>query len=81
MAWIKIVPESGAEGALGEAYARVPRWNGRVANIIRVHSVSPGTLTAHVDLYQRLTYGPSELSRAERETIAVGVSAANDCHY
>jgi AhpD family alkylhydroperoxidase len=26
-------------------------------------------------------FGPSGLSRAEREAMAVCVSAANDCHY
>jgi AhpD family alkylhydroperoxidase len=26
-------------------------------------------------------FGPSELSRADRELLAVVVSVANDCHY
>lgn len=81
MAWIKVVPESEADGSLKEAYDKVPRWKGRVANIIRVHSLSPPVLLAHDDLYRRLMYGPSELSRRERETIAVAVSATNRCHY
>ena len=36
---------------------------------------------AHVLLYRTILFGPSGLSRVERETLAVAVSAANDCHY
>jgi alkylhydroperoxidase family enzyme len=35
----------------------------------------------HYALYRTSMYGPSPLSRAEREAIAVVVSAANDCFY
>jgi len=47
----------------------------------KVHSVSPEAMTAHLDLYRRLMFGRSELSRREREAIAVAVSATNACHY
>jgi len=46
-----------------------------------VHSLAPQTLTAHLELYKRLMFGPSDLSREEREMIAVAVSSANGCHY
>jgi len=42
---------------------------------------SPAAMTAHLDLCRRVMFGPSELSRREREAIAVAVSAANACHY
>jgi alkylhydroperoxidase family enzyme len=32
-------------------------------------------------LYAAIMFGPSELSRADRELLAVVVSVANDCHY
>jgi hypothetical protein len=32
-------------------------------------------------LYRTVMFGDSPLGRAEREAIAVAVSAANDCHY
>jgi len=38
-------------------------------------------MRAHVGLYRTIMFGESPLSRSERETIAVVVSAANDCHY
>jgi hypothetical protein len=34
-----------------------------------------------MELYRAIMFGPSELSRTERELLAVVVSCANDCHY
>jgi alkylhydroperoxidase family enzyme len=34
-----------------------------------------------MELYKAIMFGPSELARAERELLAVVVSAANRCHY
>lgn len=81
MPWIKVIDEAEAEGALQKAYATVTAARGRVANVLKVHSVAPGTLTAHLALDRTLMFGRSDLSRAERETIGVAVSAANGCHY
>jgi alkylhydroperoxidase family enzyme len=50
-------------------------------NILASHSLSPDALRAHERLYKTLLFGVSGLSRAEREAIAVAVSAANECHY
>jgi hypothetical protein len=41
----------------------------------------PAALRAHYDLYRTLMFGRSELSRAQREMIAVVVSKTNGCHY
>lgn len=81
MAWIRMIDEADATGELKAAYAEVSAARGRVANILKVHGVSPATVTSHLELYRRLMFGPSELSRREREAIAVAVSAANACHY
>ena len=32
-------------------------------------------------IYLSIMYGPSPLSRAQREMMAVVTSQANDCHY
>ena len=74
MPWIKVIDEGEADGPLREAYAAVRGARGQVASILKVHSVSPATMSAHLELYQRLMFGPSELTRAERETLAVAVS-------
>ncbi len=54
---------------------------GSLANILACHSLNRPALEAHYALYRTIMYGDSPLARAEREAIAVAVSAANDCHY
>jgi alkylhydroperoxidase family enzyme len=81
MTWIPIIPRAEADQALGAAYDAAAGARGTVANIIGVHSVHPEAMTAHLRLYQELMFAPSELTRAEREAVAVAVSRANDCFY
>lgn len=50
-------------------------------NILRIHGVHSRTMKQHYELYRELMYGPGPLSRAQREMIAVVVSARNDCFY
>jgi alkylhydroperoxidase family enzyme len=54
---------------------------GARSHILQCHSLNPDALRDHVSLYRTIMFGDSDLSRAEREAIAVCVSAANDCHY
>ena len=51
------------------------------ANILASHSLNADALRAHHRLYRTIMYGESPLSRAEREAMAVAVSATTDCHY
>ena len=81
MSWIREIAPEQAPSELATAYARVQAARGWVANILRVHSVNPAALNAHMALYRTLMFGPSELTRAERESIAVAVSSANACDY
>ena len=50
-------------------------------NILSSHSLNARALEAHLRLCHTVVHGESPLTRAEREAIAVCVSAANDCHY
>jgi alkylhydroperoxidase family enzyme len=50
-------------------------------HIVASYSLNPDAVEAHLALYKTLMFGPPGLSRAEREAMAVCVSAANDCHY
>lgn len=59
---------------------RAPGSDG-MANVLASHSLNQEALQAHLVLYRTIMFGPSPLSRSEREAIAVAVSAANDCHY
>ncbi|GAC1659190.1 MAG: hypothetical protein NVS4B3_27160 [Gemmatimonadaceae bacterium] len=81
MAWIRMIPEDEASSTLHDAYAEAGAARGGVANILKVHGVHPSLLVAHLRLYVELMFGRSELTRAERETIAIAVSVANGCHY
>ena len=81
MAWIKIIDEQNAEGSLKEQYDQLIEPWGGVDNILKIHSLNPESLAAHVKLYKTLMYGKSPLRRTDREMIAVVVSEINQCHY
>ena len=50
-------------------------------HILKIHSLDPPSMETHFQMYRGLMFGPSELSRKEREMIAVAVSVENSCHY
>ncbi len=81
MSWIEEIDPDDASGELADCYAALVRQRGKVANILKVHSLNPAALKNHLDLYMTLMFGKSGLSRAEREAVAVVVSANNDCQY
>ena len=76
-----MIADTEAEGAVRDAYAEAGAARGRISNILKVHGVHPEVLTAHLRLYVEVMFGRSEITRAERETMAVAVSVANGCHY
>jgi len=81
MAWIKVVPEEEATGRLKELYAKYANSDGSIDNILKIHSLNVRSLEGHFGLYAHLMRGRSELSRVQREMIAVVASALNQCHY
>jgi len=81
MAWIRIIDESEAEGELKKSYDKLTEPWGGVDNILKIHSLNPRSLTGHFELYKTVMHGPSELTRTQREMIAVTVSAINHCVY
>lgn len=81
MAYIETVPPAEADGALRREYDKATARSGRIWNIVRMMSQNPETLRASMQLYLSTMHGPSPLSRAQREMIAVVVSRANNCHY
>ena len=50
-------------------------------HILRIHGVHSKTRPLHYNLFKELMYAKGPLSRAQREMIAVTVSAINGCHY
>ena len=81
MTWIRTVPEGGAEGDLKPFYDAAMKRAGKVFGIVRLMSPNPKVLEASMDLYLAVMFGPSPLSRAQREMLAVVVSSKNGCHY
>ncbi|MGQ0535644.1 MAG: peroxidase-related enzyme [Methanobacteriota archaeon] len=84
MAVIRVVGEDEASGRLKEIYDEIRRARGSVADAMKVHSLLPETMEAHMRLYLAVQFGPKGeggLGRPEREMLAVVVSAANRCDY
>ena len=81
MAWIKTVDPDDASGPLQSEYARAHARAGRIWNILRLQSLNPEVLKASIAFYLAILYGPSPLSRGQREMLAVVVSRTNGCHY
>jgi uncharacterized peroxidase-related enzyme len=79
MAFIQVIDREAATGELAEAYQKVAALDGEAEEVLKVHSVAPRAMVAHLALYTELMFGQSELSRAEREMIAVAVSVMNQC--
>jgi len=81
MAWIKMIREDDAEGELNKMYQKLIEPWGGVDNIMKIHSLNPPSLSGHFELYSTLMRGRSDLTRVQREMIAVAVSALNRCKY
>jgi uncharacterized peroxidase-related enzyme len=81
MAWIKVVEPPEAMGELKQEYDAALERAGKVSNILKVQSLNPAALTASMQMYRTTMFGPSGLSRAEREMLATVVSWANHCFY
>jgi len=81
MAWIETIDVDDATGELRALYDQIAKKRGKVSNVLRVHSKHPSALKEHLDLYDALMFDDSPLNRAEREAIAVVVSAVNQCDY
>ena len=82
MPWIRTVPPDEAAGLLRQIFDAATRRAGRVFNVVRLQSLRPKVLQASTQLYLELMHAPEgALTRAQREMIAVVVSATNGCHY
>ncbi len=79
--WIRTIEPTDADNDLRAVYERVLSSRGKLSDIMRVQSLAPKAMAAHLDLYLALMFGRSTVSRDEREAIAVAVSATNGCAY
>ena len=73
MSWIKTINENEASGELKDIYENIINKRGKLSN--------PKVMQKHMDLYLSIMFGKSDISREDRELIAVVVSSINKCDY
>ena len=81
MSWIDVIPLDKAVGLLKQQYQAALARAGRVWNIVSIMSQNPKTMRSSMALYLSVMYGPSPLSRGQREMLGVVVSVENQCVY
>ncbi len=81
MPYIEIVEPEDATDELKDIYRTLASSRGKIAEVHKIQSLNPPTIPAHMELYTRIMFSRSPLSRAERELIGVIVSRTNRCVY
>lgn len=84
MAWVKMVNEREADGALAESYremfSRNPHWQ-EIPEMIKVFSTRPEVYHARLSFANAMTFGGSGLGRYREELIATSISAVLGCKF
>ena len=81
-AWIEMIADTDADGALKQALDRARTPHGTVDNVMRVHSLRPSTMDGHVALYRACLHDCSNtVAMWFQEVIASYVSTLNACPY
>ncbi len=81
MPHIRLTEPDEATGLLASEYDAAVGRAGKIFNIVKAMSLNPGVLRTSMEMYKAIMFGPSSLSRAERELLATVTSSANNCHY
>lgn len=81
MAYIEKIAPDEADGLLRRVFQARTKAGGRLWEIVAVQSLNAATLRDSMRFYGQVMFGESELSRAQREMIAVVTSQVNECHY
>ena len=81
MPHIRLIEPDDADGPLQTEYEAAIGRAGKIFNIVKAMSLRPGVLKRSMEMYREIMFGPSELTRAERELVATVVSATNECRY
>ena len=81
MPHIRLTEPDEATGLLAAEYDAAIGRAGKIFNIVKAMSLRPETLHTSMEMYRAIMFGPSSLSRAERELLATVTSSVNDCHY
>ena len=82
MAWIKVISGAEATGELREWYTQIGmKPGGRPGSPYQVLTLNPSALRTLNEFQKAVRFGPSDLTRLQREMIATVVSALNDCLF
>lgn len=81
MANIRVISYEEATGRLKDIYEHLVEKRGKLAAVHTIQSLNPDSIIAHMELYMTVMFSHSPLSRAQREMVAVVVSATNGCAY
>lgn len=78
---INVIDYEKATGRLKVIYDDIISKRGKLAEVHKIQSLRPESIIKHMDLYMEIMFSKSELSRAEREMMAVVTSITNQCYY
>jgi uncharacterized peroxidase-related enzyme len=81
LAALDLGPQDRLDPEIVEYFAKCEEKLGFVPNVFRAYAFDNAKLKAFILMADDLMLGDSGLSKAEREMIAVAVSATNHCHY
>ena len=81
MPHFRLIEPDEATGPLKVEYDAAIARAGKVFNIVKAMSPRPAVLKRSMEMYKAIMFGPSGLTRAERELLATVTSRHNDCHY
>ena len=68
-------------GVARREYDAALRRAGRIWNIVSIQCQLPEVMRDSMLLYGSIMFGPSPLSRSQRELLAAVTSQINDCYY
>ncbi|MDZ4093922.1 MAG: peroxidase-related enzyme [Paracoccaceae bacterium] len=82
MSWIEIIAYDAADDRLRAQYDKVKGPDGKVDNVLAVHSLRPHTMDGHMGLYRQVLHSPhNTLPKWFLEALGVWVSQLNGCGY
>lgn len=81
ISWLPVPDERELPADLRELFAKARERLGFVPNVFRVFALRPAHMVRWRAYYDELLRGESGLTPAQREMIAVVVSAENRCYY
>ena len=82
MSWIKTIDYDNSEGPLRKIYDRIKGPDGRIDNVLTIHSLRPHSLAGHMTLYKNvLHHTGNSLPKWYLESLGVYVSYLNNCNY